>query len=63
MFTKEDGTNRYTQLYIKQITNKSLLGSTQYFVITYKGKNLKKNIYIIYIYMKRKLCHCAYTGI
>ena len=39
--------NVKTLPYIKQITNKDLLYSTgnytQYFVITYKGKNPKKN--------------------
>ena len=43
------GINIYTPLYIKQITNKDLLYSTgnytQYFVITYKGKESE------YIYM------------
>ena len=41
-------------LNIKQITNKNLLYSTekyiQYLVITYKEKNLKKYIYIFFIY-------------
>ena len=45
--------NIYTLLYIKYITNKDLLygtgNYTQYFVITYNGKILKRNIYI-YIY-------------
>ena len=43
------GVNRYTLLYIKQISNKDLLYSTgnytQYFVITYKGKESEKNRY------------------
>ena len=43
---KEFGINIYTLLYIKQITNKDLLYSTgnytQYFVITYKGKESEK---------------------
>ena len=42
------GIKRYTLPYIKQITNKDLLYSTgnytQYFVITYKGKESKKMI-------------------
>ena len=42
--------NIYTLLFIKQITNKDLLHSpgnyTQYFVITYKGKESEKNRYI-----------------
>ena len=50
---QEFGINRYTLLYIKQITNMDLLYSTenttQYFIITYKGKNLKKNRYV-YMY-------------
>ena len=41
------GINIYTLLYIKQITNKDLLYSTgnytQYFVITYEGKESKTN--------------------
>ena len=45
--------NINTLLYIKYITSKDLLygagNYTQYFVITYNGKILKKNIYI-YIY-------------
>ena len=40
------GINIYTLLYIKQITNKDLLystgNSTQYLVITYKGKESEK---------------------
>ena len=40
------GINRYTVLYIKQITNKDLWFSTgnytQYFVITYMGKESEK---------------------
>ena len=45
----------YTLLYIKEINNKDLLGtptgnSTQYLVITYKGKESKKvYMYIFYI--------------
>ena len=51
----EFGINIYTLAYIKQITNKDLPYSTgnytQYFVITYKGKESEKEyIYIIYIY-------------
>ena len=46
---QEFGINRYTLIYIKQITNKDLLYDTgsyiQYFVIAYKGKESeKKNI-------------------
>ena len=48
--TQEFGINIYTLLYIKQITNKDLLYSTgnytQYFGITYKAKESKKNRYI-----------------
>ena len=49
---QELGINIHTQLYIKQTTNKDLLYSTgkytQYFVITYKGKESekKKKIYM-----------------
>ena len=54
------GININTLLYIKQITNKDLLystgKSTQYFVITYKGKESEEE-YIYYIYIK--LNHCA----
>ena len=43
---QEVGINRYTLLYIEQINNKDLLYSTgnytQYFVITYKGKESEK---------------------
>ena len=53
------GSNICTLLYIKQIINKDLLystgNSTQYFVITYKGKESEKE----YIYM----CVCIYTHI
>ena len=39
----------YKLLYIKQRTNKDLLcstgKSTQYFIVTYKGKESVKNIY------------------
>ena len=49
---QEFGVNVYTLLYIKQITNKDLLYSTgnytQYFVITYKGKESDKE----YMYCK-----------
>ena len=45
---QEFGINIYTLPYIKQITNKDLLQSignyTQYFVITQKRKNMKKNV-------------------
>ena len=53
--------NIYTLLYIKYITNKDLLYTenyTQYFVITYKGKELEKSekeyIYI-YTYIQESL--------
>ena len=43
----------YTPYYIKQITNKDLLYSTgnytQYFVVTYKGKESEKEYIYIYI--------------
>ena len=47
---QEFGMNRYTLLYVKQITNKDLLYSiknSQYSGITYMGKKLK----ITYIYV------------
>ena len=44
--SQEFGINRYTLLYVKQITNKDLLYSTgnyiQYLVITYNGKEYEK---------------------
>ena len=47
------GINIYTLLHIKQITNKDLLystgNSTQYFVITYKGKEYENNPIYMYI--------------
>ena len=47
------GINIYTRLYIKQITNKDLLysrgNSTQYYVITYMGKESEKEWRYIYI--------------
>ena len=50
------GINIYTLLYTKQITNKDQLYSTwnctQYFVITYKGKQ-PENIHTYYIIYKR----------
>ena len=46
---QELGMNTRTLLNIRQTTNKDLLYSTrnytQYFVITYKEKNLKKNVH------------------
>ena len=43
---QEYGINRYTPIYIKQITNKDLLystgNSTQYSVMAYMGKESKK---------------------
>ena len=70
---QEFGINIYTLLYIKQITNRDLLYSTgnytQYFVITYKGKESEKeyiyNIYIIYniqIYITESLCYTPETN-
>ena len=51
---QEIGINRYTLLYIKQITNKDLLYNTgnciQYVVIAYKGKESKK------VYKTNSLC-------
>ena len=51
--------NMYTLLYIKQITNEDLLYSTgnytQYFVITYKGKESEKEY--IYIYNSTTLLY------
>ena len=41
--------NYYTLLYVKQINNEDLLYSTgnciPYFIITIRGKSLKKNMY------------------
>ena len=51
----EFGIKRYTLLYIKQITNKDLLYNTgnyiQYLIITYNGKESKKEHIYIYIYI------------
>ena len=48
--------NRYTLLYVKQVTNKDLLystgNSTQYSVMTYVGKESKKE----WIYITDSLC-------
>ena len=56
----ETGTDICTLLYIKQITNKDLLystgNSTQYSVMTYMGKNLKKEWIYIYIHITDSLC-------
>ena len=56
------GLNIYTLLYIKYITNKDLLYSTgnytQYFVITYKGKESEKEKIYIHTYIY-ELNHCA----
>ena len=50
---QEFGINIYTLLYMKEVNNKDLLystgNSTQYSVITYMRKNLKKNEYM-YMY-------------
>ena len=52
---QEFGNNMYTLLYIKQITNKDLLYSTgnyiKYPIITYNGKESKKEHIHIYIYI------------
>ena len=49
----EIGTDIYTLLYIKQITNKDVLcstgNSTQYSVMTYMGKESKKEKKCIYM--------------
>ena len=56
---QEFGINRYTPLYIKQVTNKDLLYSTenytQYLVITYKGKESERRIYI-YVCINESFC-------
>ena len=52
------GTNRYTLLYIKYISNKTLLYSTgnysQYLILTCNGKEFEKKK--IYIYITESLC-------
>ena len=52
---QEVGIDTYTLLYVKQVINKDLLYSTgkytQYFVITYKGKESEKEYIYIYIYI------------
>ena len=49
----ENGTDIYTLLYVKQITNKDLLyskrNSTQYSVMTYMGKESKKEWMYVYV--------------
>ena len=49
----EFGTDMYTLLYLKQITNKDLLYSTgnsaQYSVITYMGKESEKEWMYVYV--------------
>ena len=49
----EFGINRYRLLFIKQITNKDLLYSTENYIqyLTVMKTNLKKSILYIYIYM------------
>ena len=53
--TQELRINTHILLYIRQITNKDLLystgNSTQYFVITYMGKESEKMKKYIYIYI------------
>ena len=50
--------NRYTQLYIKQLSNKDLLYSTgnyiQYLVITYNVKESENEYIFIYIYSENE---------
>ena len=50
---QEFGINIYTLLYIKQIINRDLLystgKSTQYFVITYMGKESEKEWIYVYV--------------
>ena len=57
----EFGTNRYTQLYIKQIINKDLLESTgdyiYYFIITHNWKESPKEN----IYKTESLCYTSET--
>ena len=45
---QEYGINRYTPLYIKQISKKDLLYSTGNYIqyITYSGKESEKNIHV-----------------
>ena len=51
----EIGIDIYTLLYTKQITNKDLLysigNSTQYPVMTYMGKESKKECIYVYVYL------------
>ena len=55
----------YILLCIKQVINKDLLyntgNSTQYSVITYMGKNLKKNGLYIYIQLNHFSVHLKYN--
>ena len=61
----EAGTDIYTLLYIKQITNKNLLynteNSTQYSVMTYMGIESKKKVDIC-ICITDSLCCTAETN-
>ena len=63
---QEVGINTYTLLYIKQITNKDLPYSarnyTQYFVITYNGKESGKEYIYVYIYITESLCYTPETN-
>ena len=59
---QEFGMNIYTLLYIKQITNKDLLYSTQYFVIASNRKEFKTEYEYAYTYIYIKYtytCICA----
>ena len=55
----------YTLLYIKQITNKDLLYSTgnytQYFAITYMGKESEKEPIYLSIYLNHFALHLKLT--
>ena len=61
---QEFGINRYTLLYIKQLTNKDLQYNTenytQYFVISYKGKESEK--IDIYVCITETLCYTPETN-
>ena len=60
------GIKIYTLLYMKQITNKSLLysvgNSTQYLTISYNGRECKQRIYIYihkHTYIHIYICVCV----
>ena len=62
---QEIGINTYALLYIKQITSKDLLystgNSTQYSLITYKGKESEKEQIYVYVKLNHFAVHLKLT--